>query len=1285
MSKDFDPYRDWLHITDDRRPLTHYQLLGLPACCDDADKIQAAALERIGHVRKYQVGMHAVTSQQLINELSGALACLTNAPAKAAYDRQLSGAATLSDTPAALQTVVRESPAGKAANSLPATGSTIIAAKIVDGELVPTESPIAPDDAQQLEKLPPELEGAKDPSLDALASAAGEAAAAPPQSGLAGTNDAAPASTQSRGLLYGLIGGLAAVLLLGAVGVVGALLSAAGRNDQDPLAAKSGTHLENGNELDNGRAKTPDEGLLGGGGAPGDPATDGSLANGGPPQSNPAPGTGPMPMPGIKASSNPPLQLGQQGTWRVVLQEAAVIGTSGWFLVRDADGPPNAPAYEALAQNPSLVSGSADYATDLETDGKGSVVLLTGAVDPPSVLDISPFVVANAARPRIVIHKMQIEGNDESLVEVGGFLRTPQMGDGSSGMGGPRGRSRTPTPQVTDGLASLLRWRLPDGMPMQFNAVYQSFDERPLYKSDNKKLAAAVIVSPTAGSSYRVPVTFGVPADQLSKLNYRSGDLVQIEGWVGKRSTPGQLVFIGVSIRRKDDPVASLIEWQRPQAVVFGSLNSLFVGRPLPALPFNFEQLATSPGGPLGDPALVPGGVTGVGGMRVGRAPGMGGMPGVGVIPGGRAQDYASSEKTWMEISQNPEKFIGQKRTLQGTFASQNAFTYSVWPPVVIRFNSTFAALTLQQPTGVAMQKPKLGGVDELADGKAKLRQLTDGTAVEVEICVVGGQALQPQAIVTSLSRVGVPDSKVELLSSPLVFPLVTIGDSSRTIFNINWSPNGARLAVVGSRLNVWNVADKQDLWSPAEGFSRNSTICWSPDSNTLAASTSSAELLVYSFAQQSVVARFVAVNGYGSAVSYSPDGSQIAVVGVPQGDAKLVKPGGSMLAVNPPVTVWDLPTMKEAQQISGVANATAVSWSPDGKLLAIGGQAGVFLCRPGSNKKWGTPQTFVPSNGVQGLWWLSGAWLPSGDKPLLGGLSAQTIGVWDPAAKGKKEALFATNSVDTRQARQGAFSYDGRRMAQLTNGMIVVHDVTGKHVAGAPQAGGAGGAMQPGGPGLNPAVMRNAMANVPHVERTHNAMSVGGTYLACSWSPINQLLAVGSSLGQVHLFDEATGDEIASLPVGALTDLEWSPLADRLATANSDGKVRIWDTTEHAQADAGAQDPPAGVAQPAAAGGLSAEFLAKSQAIHKLISDEMWDEVHAQIADLEAGELSAEERTAVKTRIKAKLVLLAKNAIQSAGRVKNQDVDKYVGFLEKAIAIDPDGDVGKQAAKLLE
>ena len=85
----FDPYHRWLGIQPKDQPPNHYRLLGVDLFESDAEVIEDAAMQRIAHVRSYQLGRHVEMSQKILNELAAAKVCLLNAEKRAAYDAEL--------------------------------------------------------------------------------------------------------------------------------------------------------------------------------------------------------------------------------------------------------------------------------------------------------------------------------------------------------------------------------------------------------------------------------------------------------------------------------------------------------------------------------------------------------------------------------------------------------------------------------------------------------------------------------------------------------------------------------------------------------------------------------------------------------------------------------------------------------------------------------------------------------------------------------------------------------------------------------------------------------------------------------------------------------------------------------------------------------------------------------------------------------------------------------------------------------------------------------------------
>ncbi len=89
MAQGFDPYHKWLGIPPEEQPPDHYRLLAVPRFEDDPDVIEAAADQRMAHLRTYQSGQNSALSQKLLNEVAGAKVCLLNPEKKSRYDEAL--------------------------------------------------------------------------------------------------------------------------------------------------------------------------------------------------------------------------------------------------------------------------------------------------------------------------------------------------------------------------------------------------------------------------------------------------------------------------------------------------------------------------------------------------------------------------------------------------------------------------------------------------------------------------------------------------------------------------------------------------------------------------------------------------------------------------------------------------------------------------------------------------------------------------------------------------------------------------------------------------------------------------------------------------------------------------------------------------------------------------------------------------------------------------------------------------------------------------------------------
>lgn len=92
--ENFDPYRQWLGIETEQRPVDHYQLLGLdrfesnPARIEEAVKRRSATLQMI-------TGPDADQAQKLLQQIGAARLCLLDDRSRAVYDRELEEDQTL--------------------------------------------------------------------------------------------------------------------------------------------------------------------------------------------------------------------------------------------------------------------------------------------------------------------------------------------------------------------------------------------------------------------------------------------------------------------------------------------------------------------------------------------------------------------------------------------------------------------------------------------------------------------------------------------------------------------------------------------------------------------------------------------------------------------------------------------------------------------------------------------------------------------------------------------------------------------------------------------------------------------------------------------------------------------------------------------------------------------------------------------------------------------------------------------------------------------------------------
>ncbi len=89
MANEFDPYVEWLKISEPSRPVSHYSLLDIEKLESDPQRISTAAKNRVGMLQKLRLGPQREVAQRLIGEVMAAAACLTDPNSKAEYDQRM--------------------------------------------------------------------------------------------------------------------------------------------------------------------------------------------------------------------------------------------------------------------------------------------------------------------------------------------------------------------------------------------------------------------------------------------------------------------------------------------------------------------------------------------------------------------------------------------------------------------------------------------------------------------------------------------------------------------------------------------------------------------------------------------------------------------------------------------------------------------------------------------------------------------------------------------------------------------------------------------------------------------------------------------------------------------------------------------------------------------------------------------------------------------------------------------------------------------------------------------
>ena len=303
-------------------------------------------------------------------------------------------------------------------------------------------------------------------------------------------------------------------------------------------------------------------------------------------------------------------------------------------------------------------------------------------------------------------------------------------------------------------------------------------------------------------------------------------------------------------------------------------------------------------------------------------------------------------------------------------------------------------------------------------------------------------------------------------------------------------------------------------------------SVSLSPDGATLATASEDETFKVWDGSTLAHIATLDNREFSANAVSYSPDGRMIATgTGV-----------GARL--------WDASTFAHVATL-GRSSAFSVSFSPDGATLAVGTSVGTIELWDLATEDQIATLRAHPDQIVNSV-----SFSPDG-RMLASGSHDNTVKLWDVAT----QANTATFEVQDFGVWSVSFSPDGATLAVGTYGTIELWDVASE-------------------------------ARIAVLEQGAGVNSV-------SFSPDGTILAAGSDDGALKLWDVLTGEDIDTFGHrSSVSSVSFSPDGRTLASGASDGTTALWDISRWTQPRPFSVEIVSGDDQRAAPGAALAEPL---------------------------------------------------------------------------------------------
>jgi WD40 repeat protein len=221
-------------------------------------------------------------------------------------------------------------------------------------------------------------------------------------------------------------------------------------------------------------------------------------------------------------------------------------------------------------------------------------------------------------------------------------------------------------------------------------------------------------------------------------------------------------------------------------------------------------------------------------------------------------------------------------------------------------------------------------------------------------------------------------------------------------VWSVVFSPDGKTLASASAdrTIKLWDVATGDEKATLAGHGEWVRSVAFSPDAKTLASASGDMTVKLWDVAAGKERATLRGHTGAVACLAISPEGRSLASV-----------------AFDNTIRVWDMATGKQQNSLSTKNVSYAMSFSPDGTTLALGGFEGIQLWDAGTWKLRATLKLGTPN--IYGV-----AFAPDGTT-LAAACSDKTVKLWDLKDRRGWAVLPHGNVVLCV-----AFSPDGRLVA---------------------------------------------------------------------------------------------------------------------------------------------------------------------------------------------------------------------------------------------------------------